>query len=137
MTKEIEYVAGARADFDESFDWYAKRSEDAAIGFAWRPTKQLTKSLQTQADSQLHLAGAATAGSTGIHFASCSVTNRIDWLLSHSHMLDVGLDTGMGVPELTHAPQRRNRSHRTSWDWISVNNQIHPDAQLTRERTPS
>lgn len=34
MGKPIEYLDGARADFDESFDWYAKRSVGAAIGFA-------------------------------------------------------------------------------------------------------
>lgn len=34
MAKPIEYLGGARADFDESFDWYAKRSVGAAIGFA-------------------------------------------------------------------------------------------------------
>jgi len=34
MAKPIEYLAGARSDFDESFDWYAGRSAGAAIGFA-------------------------------------------------------------------------------------------------------
>ena len=34
MAKAIEYLAGARADFDESFDWYRERSVGAAIGFA-------------------------------------------------------------------------------------------------------
>ncbi len=34
MAKAIEYHAGARVDFDESFDWYAERSAGAAIGFA-------------------------------------------------------------------------------------------------------
>ena len=34
MAKAIEYLAGARADFDESFDWYGERSVGAAIGFA-------------------------------------------------------------------------------------------------------
>lgn len=34
MAKAIEYLGGARVDFDESFDWYAKRSVGAAIGFA-------------------------------------------------------------------------------------------------------
>jgi plasmid stabilization system protein ParE len=34
MAKPIEYVGGAHVDFDESFDWYAKRSVGAAIGFA-------------------------------------------------------------------------------------------------------
>jgi plasmid stabilization system protein ParE len=33
MAKIIEFGAGARADFDESFDWYAERSEIAALGF--------------------------------------------------------------------------------------------------------
>jgi plasmid stabilization system protein ParE len=33
MAKVIEYLPGARRDFDESFDWYAKRSARAAIGF--------------------------------------------------------------------------------------------------------
>jgi toxin ParE1/3/4 len=31
--KIIEFGLGARADFDESFDWYAERSEAAATGF--------------------------------------------------------------------------------------------------------
>jgi plasmid stabilization system protein ParE len=34
MAKTIEYVSDARVDFDESFDWYAKHSVGAAIGFA-------------------------------------------------------------------------------------------------------
>jgi len=34
MAKIIEFISGARADFDESFDWYAERSEAAALGFA-------------------------------------------------------------------------------------------------------
>lgn len=34
MPKPIEFHQGARDDFDESFNWYAKRSHDAAIGFA-------------------------------------------------------------------------------------------------------
>jgi plasmid stabilization system protein ParE len=34
MAKAIEYLAGARADFDESFDWYRERSVGAAVGFA-------------------------------------------------------------------------------------------------------
>ena len=34
MAKTIEYLTGARGDFDESFNWYAQRSVGAAIGFA-------------------------------------------------------------------------------------------------------
>ena len=34
MAKPIEYLSGARIDFDESFDWYAERSIGSAIGFA-------------------------------------------------------------------------------------------------------
>lgn len=34
MAKPVDYHSGARADFDESFDWYHKRSVGAAIGFA-------------------------------------------------------------------------------------------------------
>ena len=30
----VEFLVGARADFDESFDWYAKRSVNAALRFA-------------------------------------------------------------------------------------------------------
>jgi plasmid stabilization system protein ParE len=30
----IDYLAGARRDFDESFDWYAERSTQAAVRFA-------------------------------------------------------------------------------------------------------
>ena len=33
MAKRIELHEGARQDFDESFDWYAERSADAALGF--------------------------------------------------------------------------------------------------------
>jgi plasmid stabilization system protein ParE len=33
MAKSVEYHSGARADFDESFDWYRSRSARAAIGF--------------------------------------------------------------------------------------------------------
>jgi len=34
MAKPIEYLSGARTDFDESFDWYAERNIGAATGFA-------------------------------------------------------------------------------------------------------
>ena len=30
----VDYLPGARRDFDESFDWYAERSGRAAVGFA-------------------------------------------------------------------------------------------------------
>jgi plasmid stabilization system protein ParE len=29
----VDYLAAARRDFDEAFDWYAARSSDAAVGF--------------------------------------------------------------------------------------------------------
>lgn len=29
----VDYLAGARQDFDESFDWYAKQSPRAAVRF--------------------------------------------------------------------------------------------------------
>lgn len=32
--KEIVLLAGAKADFDAAFDWYAARSESAAIRFS-------------------------------------------------------------------------------------------------------
>jgi plasmid stabilization system protein ParE len=31
--RTIEYLCGARRDFDESFDWYAARSAGAAVRF--------------------------------------------------------------------------------------------------------
>lgn len=34
MRKPIEFLNGARQDFDESFDWYAERNAEAAVGFA-------------------------------------------------------------------------------------------------------
>lgn len=34
MGKPVELSDEARRDFDESFDWYAQRSDQAAIGFA-------------------------------------------------------------------------------------------------------
>ncbi len=30
----VDYLPGARRDFDESFDWYAERSTEAAVRFA-------------------------------------------------------------------------------------------------------
>ncbi len=30
----VDFLPGARRDFDESFEWYARRSPQAAIGFA-------------------------------------------------------------------------------------------------------
>lgn len=30
----VDYLSGARRDFDESFDWYAERSTQAAVRFA-------------------------------------------------------------------------------------------------------
>jgi plasmid stabilization system protein ParE len=43
MAKTIEFTSGARADFDESFDWYAERSERAAVGFAEAADDAITK----------------------------------------------------------------------------------------------
>lgn len=34
MERLTEFLADAREEFDEAFNWYAKRSHDAAIGFA-------------------------------------------------------------------------------------------------------
>ena len=33
MAKSVEYHSSARADFDESLDWYLSRSVGSAIGF--------------------------------------------------------------------------------------------------------
>jgi plasmid stabilization system protein ParE len=43
VAKIIELTAGARADFDESMDWYAERSERAAEGFAIAVEEALAK----------------------------------------------------------------------------------------------
>jgi len=32
--RPVDYLPGARRDFDESFDWYAERSAQAAVRFA-------------------------------------------------------------------------------------------------------
>jgi plasmid stabilization system protein ParE len=34
MARTVEFLDGARLDFDDSFAWYAERSVGAAIGFA-------------------------------------------------------------------------------------------------------
>ena len=34
MAASVEFDAAAREEFDEAFNWYAKRSPGAAIGFA-------------------------------------------------------------------------------------------------------
>ena len=34
MANPVEFESGARKDFDDAFDWYAKRSPGAAIGCA-------------------------------------------------------------------------------------------------------
>ena len=34
MTLRLEFLAEARTEFDEAFNWYAERSAGAAIGFA-------------------------------------------------------------------------------------------------------
>src|SRR5688572_6159846 len=34
MAKKIEYLDGAKLDFNETFDWYAERRVEAARGFA-------------------------------------------------------------------------------------------------------
>ncbi len=39
----IEILPSARLDFDESFDWYAKRSEQAAVRFAAEIESALAK----------------------------------------------------------------------------------------------
>ena len=36
MAKAVEYHEDARLDFDESFDYYRKRSAGAAVGFTGR-----------------------------------------------------------------------------------------------------
>jgi plasmid stabilization system protein ParE len=33
MAKAVEYHPGARTDHDQPFDWYAERSDRAALGF--------------------------------------------------------------------------------------------------------
>jgi plasmid stabilization system protein ParE len=33
VVRTVDLLPGARVDFDESFDWYAQRSELAAVGF--------------------------------------------------------------------------------------------------------
>jgi len=43
MEKPFEFLTGARADFDESFNWYAARSAGAAIGFAAAVDEALEK----------------------------------------------------------------------------------------------
>lgn len=43
MAKPVEYLDGARFDFDESFDWYAERSVEAAIGFALEVDEAVAK----------------------------------------------------------------------------------------------
>ncbi len=34
MVKPVEFLPGARTDFDQALDWYLERSVPAAIGFA-------------------------------------------------------------------------------------------------------
>jgi plasmid stabilization system protein ParE len=34
MAKPVEFLVGAQGDFDESIDWYSRRSTEAAIRFA-------------------------------------------------------------------------------------------------------
>ncbi len=34
MATALEFIAAARAEFDQAFDWYAERSVGAALGFA-------------------------------------------------------------------------------------------------------
>jgi len=43
MERPFEFLMGARADFDESFNWYAARSSGAAIGFAAAVDQALEK----------------------------------------------------------------------------------------------
>lgn len=43
MAKLIEFHEGARRDFDESFDWYAQRSIEAAVAFAFEVDEALGK----------------------------------------------------------------------------------------------
>ncbi len=42
--RPVEYLRGARRDFDESFDWYAERSAAAAVRFAGAVDDALLKS---------------------------------------------------------------------------------------------
>lgn len=46
MPRIVELLPGARVDFDESFDWYAERSEQAAIGFQIAVEEAIQKILQ-------------------------------------------------------------------------------------------
>ncbi|MGW8257037.1 MAG: type II toxin-antitoxin system RelE/ParE family toxin [Thermoguttaceae bacterium] len=38
----VDYLPGARRDFDESFDWYAERSKQAAVRFVNAVDQALT-----------------------------------------------------------------------------------------------
>jgi len=70
MAKIIEFGAGARADFDESFDWYAERSEAAAIGFADAVDEAFDKILADPNRFSRTIRGVSISRLDDIHFGS-------------------------------------------------------------------
>jgi plasmid stabilization system protein ParE len=60
MPKKIEYLDGAKLDFNEAFDWYAERSAKAARGFAFAIDDAFERISLILVDSRLFAAVAAT-----------------------------------------------------------------------------
>jgi plasmid stabilization system protein ParE len=89
MAKTIEYLAGARADFDESFDWYRERSVGAAIGFA--------SAVEEALDSIIADAGRFPSTHAGCRF--CTLKRYPFRLVFRSRMPNDVPDTGVVAPE--------------------------------------
>ena len=61
MARAIEFLAAARLDFDESFNWYHKRSVGAAIGFASAVDEAIGMIIGDPTDFHLRMADVTTA----------------------------------------------------------------------------
>ena len=80
----IDYLPGARRDFDDSFDWYSERSAQAAIRFADAVDASL---LQVAADPTRFV------GTDGVH-RECPVKKfpfRIIYRLAENRVLVVAV----------------------------------------------
>jgi hypothetical protein len=80
MAKAIEYHQDARIDFDESFDWYRKRSAGAAIGFAAAVDEAISRILADfRLDSRPPMPGVVTAPLRRYPFRLYSAMKLIVW----------------------------------------------------------
>src|SRR5436190_9685056 len=95
MPKPIEFHQGAREDFDDSFDWYAKRIPEAAIAFAAAIDDAILEALANPHRFQVHSVDVGTANLNTFLFESFFATSLIVLLSSRFHTQNAVLDIGV------------------------------------------